>query len=100
MSHSSARPNLLDLAPETILLIGEYLPFRLGMPTGALNRTLATIFRVRDSIAARAVAHFRSPTETLLWESARPEPGQHMVIRAIHERLVQWLPDLNLEDPG
>ncbi|KAJ3335190.1 hypothetical protein HDU93_006222 [Gonapodya sp. JEL0774] len=97
---SSPPPNLTDLPTETILHLGDYLPFRLGLPTGALNRSLAEIFRTPQSIAARAIAHFTTPARTLLWESARTEPGQHRVIKAVHERLLRRHPDLNLEMPA
>ncbi|KAJ3335191.1 hypothetical protein HDU93_006223 [Gonapodya sp. JEL0774] len=97
---SHVPPNLTDLPTETILLVGDHLPFRLGLPTGALCKSLADIFRAPQSIAARAIAHFRTPAKTLLWESARTEPGQHRVIKAIHERLLRRHQDLDLEKPG
>ncbi|KAJ3329067.1 hypothetical protein HDU93_001155 [Gonapodya sp. JEL0774] len=90
--------NLTDLPTESILLIADYLPYRLGLPIGALNKALVGIFRNPDSIAVRAISHYATPTSTLVWESMRSEPGQHLVIRAIHERLLHCHPGLIVDD--
>ncbi|KAJ3326691.1 hypothetical protein HDU93_002336 [Gonapodya sp. JEL0774] len=83
---------LTDLPVETLLHIANYLRFRLGLPTGALNKRLASIFRTPSSVAARALAHYKYPPTTLVYESWRSETDQHLVVKAILER-VEWCDD-------
>ncbi|KAJ3339150.1 hypothetical protein HDU93_008536 [Gonapodya sp. JEL0774] len=89
--------NLSDLPTEVILLIGNYLPFRLGLPSDALNKTMFAIFQTPDSIATRAITYYASLKESLVYESYRSEPGQHLVIQAIHERLRRYDPSVNVD---
>ncbi|KAJ3332687.1 hypothetical protein HDU93_008971 [Gonapodya sp. JEL0774] len=74
---------LSDLPIEILIRIGEFLPHRLGLPTGTLNRTLLGIFSKPDSIAIRAIAHYPSSAATLVHECSRLEPRQHLVVEAI-----------------
>ncbi|KAJ3328345.1 hypothetical protein HDU93_001511, partial [Gonapodya sp. JEL0774] len=83
----SLQLNLTALPTEIILHIGRYLPFRLGLPSGALSKRLAPIFRTPSSIADRALAHYTSPATSLVVETLRPGTSQHPVIEAIVERI-------------
>ncbi|KAJ3307712.1 hypothetical protein HDU93_005942, partial [Gonapodya sp. JEL0774] len=51
--------HLQDLPPEILLAVGCYLDHRLGLPTGALNRHLVSIFRQPANVAARELARER-----------------------------------------
>ncbi|KAJ3334301.1 hypothetical protein HDU93_008026 [Gonapodya sp. JEL0774] len=82
--------HLTDLPVETLLHIANYLRFRLCLPTGALNKRLARIFRTPASIAVRALAHYTNPSKTLVWESLISDTDQHLVIKAILERVERF----------
>ncbi|KAJ3304480.1 hypothetical protein HDU93_006361, partial [Gonapodya sp. JEL0774] len=75
------------LPAEILLHIANRLESRLGLPTGALNRRLTNIFRTPSSIAVRALAHYQHPPKTLVWECWRSGAEQHLVIKAILERV-------------
>ncbi|KAJ3326785.1 hypothetical protein HDU93_002295, partial [Gonapodya sp. JEL0774] len=83
---------------EILLHIADYLDFRLGLPTGALTRRLADIFRTPCSIAARALAHFGTPIDTLVWESLRAETCQHLVVEAIYQRVSTQLKGFSINN--
>ncbi|KAJ3334657.1 hypothetical protein HDU93_007581 [Gonapodya sp. JEL0774] len=74
------------LPNEVILLIGEFLDFRLGLPTGALDRQTASIFGTPNNIAVRAIAHYESLMEAIMQECWRSATEDHRVVKAICER--------------
>ncbi|KAJ3322515.1 hypothetical protein HDU93_003101, partial [Gonapodya sp. JEL0774] len=78
---------LTDLPDEILLRIANHLEFRLGLPTGALNRRLVTIFGTPSSIAVRALAHHQHPSKTLVWECWRSGADQYLVIKSILQRV-------------
>ncbi|KAJ3329309.1 hypothetical protein HDU93_001046 [Gonapodya sp. JEL0774] len=78
--------SLCDLPSEILLVIGEFLPFRLGLPTGALNRHLAELFRTPSAIATQALAHYPNPSRALFNEIKRSEIGASEVVAALCAR--------------
>ncbi|KAJ3331219.1 hypothetical protein HDU93_009883 [Gonapodya sp. JEL0774] len=83
-----------NLPPEILLAIGEYLPFRLGLPTKSLNRQLVAIFRSPSNIAARALSHHDTAIESLSREVGRSEPAAQKVVRSLLKRTARWNPEL------
>ncbi|KAJ3336399.1 hypothetical protein HDU93_002899 [Gonapodya sp. JEL0774] len=89
---------LTNLPTEILLLIGQYLFCRLGLPTSALNKVLVAVFGTPDNIAARAIAHYGgSSASALVWESHIVAPDQHLVVEAIYHRVFRR-PDFHIDD--
>ncbi|KAJ3337694.1 hypothetical protein HDU93_000701 [Gonapodya sp. JEL0774] len=95
--HPSSTLSLLPA--EVILLIGVYLDFRLGLPTGALDRHLASIFATPNNIAARAIARYKPLMEAVVWECLNSSTGDSLVVKAIYDRS-NGRPDFNLDWTG
>ncbi|KAJ3329310.1 hypothetical protein HDU93_001047 [Gonapodya sp. JEL0774] len=91
--------SLCDLPSEILLAIGLHLPFRLGLPTGALNRHLAELFRTPTGIATRALLHYPNPSEALLDEVTRSESGASEVVAALCARTANLSGILNEPEP-
>ncbi|KAJ3332212.1 hypothetical protein HDU93_009200 [Gonapodya sp. JEL0774] len=85
---SQHQSTTLALLPaEVLLLIGEYLVCRLGLPTDALNRHLALVFGTPNNVAVRAIRRYESPLEAVVWECLNSSSGSdHRVVEAICER--------------
>ncbi|KAJ3315748.1 hypothetical protein HDU93_004615, partial [Gonapodya sp. JEL0774] len=92
---------------EIILHIGKYLPFRLGLPTGALDCGLAcSTFRSPDNIAARAVVHYKRLRRALMYEISRPRdygfkrsdvPSDGAVVKVLLQRATT-IQDFNVNE--
>ncbi|KAJ3320303.1 hypothetical protein HDU93_003586 [Gonapodya sp. JEL0774] len=102
MHHDSALHSVdfTTLPNEVLLLIGEHLPFRLGLPTESLNKRLVAVFRTPDNIATRAIARYASWSDALVSECYRTETDQPLVIMAMRDRLSRDEPDFDLYTLG